>query len=222
MAFEHGLNAAIRRLREALGDSADTPRYIETLPRRGYRFIGAVDVEPGLVTPASPEPDATPALSSRSRPGVQQLAIGISIVLVLGMGFFVARRNAGSAAVDPSTTLRSVPVTSLPGLEIEPSLSPDGTRVAFASNAEAADNFDVYVKLLDVDGQPVRLTTDAADDRLPAWSPDGTQIAFVRGRGVGSIRVAGLGAVVGTGAAGTGASARHRRDWEWSLMDAGQ
>lgn len=41
--FEHSLNAAVKRLREALGDSADTPRYIETLPRRGYRFIYPVD-----------------------------------------------------------------------------------------------------------------------------------------------------------------------------------
>jgi TolB-like protein/DNA-binding winged helix-turn-helix (wHTH) protein len=40
--FEHGLNATVKRLRDALGDSADTPRWIETLPRRGYRFIGTV------------------------------------------------------------------------------------------------------------------------------------------------------------------------------------
>src|SRR6476619_772577 len=40
--FEHSINAAVRRLRRALGDSADAPRYIETLPRRGYRFVGAV------------------------------------------------------------------------------------------------------------------------------------------------------------------------------------
>lgn len=40
--FEHGLNAAINRLREALGDNADDPRYIETLPRRGYRFIAPI------------------------------------------------------------------------------------------------------------------------------------------------------------------------------------
>src|SRR2546426_2205625 len=46
--FDHGLNNAINRLREALGDSADTPRYIETLPRRGYRFVGAVEpIRPG-------------------------------------------------------------------------------------------------------------------------------------------------------------------------------
>src|ERR1700736_3351295 len=41
--FSHGLNAAVNRLREALSDSADTPRYVETLPRRGYRFIAPVE-----------------------------------------------------------------------------------------------------------------------------------------------------------------------------------
>src|SRR5215471_7076575 len=40
--FDHGINNAIKRLREVLGDIADTPRYIETLPRRGYRFIGKI------------------------------------------------------------------------------------------------------------------------------------------------------------------------------------
>src|SRR2546427_8583903 len=41
--FDHGINNAIKRLREALGDAAETPRYIETLPRRGYRFIGKIE-----------------------------------------------------------------------------------------------------------------------------------------------------------------------------------
>ena len=41
--FEHGVNSAVARLRDLLGDSADSPRYIETLPRRGYRFIGSVN-----------------------------------------------------------------------------------------------------------------------------------------------------------------------------------
>ncbi len=45
--FEHSLNAAVRRLRAALNDSAGTPRYIETLARRGYRFIAPVSAEPG-------------------------------------------------------------------------------------------------------------------------------------------------------------------------------
>src|SRR5438552_2104482 len=44
--FDHGVNNAIKRLREALGDTAETPRYIETLPRRGYRFIGTIKADP--------------------------------------------------------------------------------------------------------------------------------------------------------------------------------
>ena len=55
--FEHGLNAVINRLRETLGDSADSPRFIQTVPRRGYRFIapveGAVDAAHGGPAPRS-------------------------------------------------------------------------------------------------------------------------------------------------------------------------
>jgi len=45
--FDHGLNSAIRRLRDALGDSADRPKFVETVPRKGYRFIAAVSATPG-------------------------------------------------------------------------------------------------------------------------------------------------------------------------------
>jgi DNA-binding winged helix-turn-helix (wHTH) protein len=50
--FEHNLNTAVQRLRDALDDSADTPRFIETLPRRGYRFIGSLQ-SAGLLPPRS-------------------------------------------------------------------------------------------------------------------------------------------------------------------------
>ena len=53
--FEHGLNAAVRRLRDALGDSADVPRFVETLPRRGYRFIAPV-TEPAVSDEPAPSP----------------------------------------------------------------------------------------------------------------------------------------------------------------------
>ena len=57
--FEHGLNAAVRRLRDALGDSADVPRFIETLPRRGYRFIAPVIQETATEeAPSRPEEQA--------------------------------------------------------------------------------------------------------------------------------------------------------------------
>src|SRR5262249_15115047 len=53
--FDHGLSAAVNRLREALGDSADEPHFVETLPRRGYRFIGQIGAE--LLSPQSTHAD---------------------------------------------------------------------------------------------------------------------------------------------------------------------
>src|SRR5690349_11835294 len=58
--FEQGLNKAINKLRDALGDSAESPRYIETLPRRGYRFIGTVTSAKEV---AAPLPLASPTSS---------------------------------------------------------------------------------------------------------------------------------------------------------------
>src|SRR5438874_8830286 len=49
--FDHGINNAIKRLREALGDTAETPRFVETLPRRGYRFIANLESAGGVTVP---------------------------------------------------------------------------------------------------------------------------------------------------------------------------
>jgi DNA-binding winged helix-turn-helix (wHTH) protein len=54
--FDHGLNAAVKRLRDALGDSAEAPRFIETMARRGYRFISPIDTVPTVRSPQSPDP----------------------------------------------------------------------------------------------------------------------------------------------------------------------
>ncbi|MGA2857799.1 MAG: winged helix-turn-helix domain-containing protein [Candidatus Sulfotelmatobacter sp.] len=59
--FDHGVNAAVNRLREALGDSAEKPKFVETLPRRGYRFIAAVD---GLPAPAVERSEQVPSVAS--------------------------------------------------------------------------------------------------------------------------------------------------------------
>jgi len=85
----------------------------------------------------------------------------------------------GCAVIRPPTAPEVFQVTSLPGRQIQPSLSPDGTRVAFAWDGELGDNFDIYVKPLRSNGI-VRLTTDGSTDRSPAWSPDGRFIAFLR------------------------------------------
>ncbi len=75
--------------------------------------------------------------------------------------------------------LKPAPITSYPGDETDPTLSPDGNQVAFCWNGENRDNADIYVKLVS-GGLPLRLTTNPARDHAPAWSPDGGQIAFLR------------------------------------------
>src|SRR5215475_7908445 len=77
--FNHGLNAAVNKLRETLADSAEEPKYVETLPRRGYRFVGKVEAAASAVTTAhlpvggteptvSPIPPPPPPISSVVRP----------------------------------------------------------------------------------------------------------------------------------------------------------
>ncbi len=67
--YELALKKAVNRLREALGDSADSPHFIETIPRRGYRFIGVIS--PQYVRPESGEPRLTAATDLLTRPAVQ-------------------------------------------------------------------------------------------------------------------------------------------------------
>ena len=75
--------------------------------------------------------------------------------------------------------MKTVPFTTFPGLEFDPTFSPDGSQIAFSWDGEKGDNFDIYVKLVGA-GTPLRLTTDPALDGSPAWSPDGRHIAFSR------------------------------------------
>jgi serine/threonine protein kinase len=80
----------------------------------------------------------------------------------------------------PEAALNPAPLTTYSGFQARPSFSPDGNQVAFAWNGEKQDNFDIYVKMIGTNGPPLRLTTDAAQDYGPAWSPDGRFIAFLR------------------------------------------
>ena len=103
------------------------------------------------------------------------LAVTVALVGGVAAWRLIADRSVAELLLVPA------PVTMYEGDEIQPSLSPEGDRVAFSCNGPKQDNFDIYAKLLD-SGTPLRLTTDAADDSSPAWSPDGQSIAFMRGR----------------------------------------
>jgi TolB-like protein/DNA-binding winged helix-turn-helix (wHTH) protein/Flp pilus assembly protein TadD len=85
--FDQALNIAIGKLRSALGDSAESPRFIETLPKRGYRFIADVSVADAEVRPRKPEPVAGDpvALEPKTEPGHMIQAAGLAIVPKYGL-----------------------------------------------------------------------------------------------------------------------------------------
>lgn len=190
--FEHSLNAAVAKLRQALGDSAETPRFIETLSRRGYRFTGSVErVSPP--TSALPNAATSPEALAEPLPGAAGEMAPVPLHAVNsrkpGRPWAVASVLGLCAAALIATWRRSpvtiktgglpVPLTSYAGSESHPAFSPDGTQVAFVWDGPEENNADIYVKVAGSE-EPLRLTTDPARDDVPAWSPDGRWIAFVR------------------------------------------
>ncbi len=174
--IERNLNTAVNKIREVLGDSAETPRFVETLPRRGYRFIGKVE-------PTSP-PFASITPDWRSRLNTVWFKAGVSLfaLTVTGLAILAAYRSLSQKPSASQAILTPVPFTALPGEEIAPAFSPDGSRIAFAWNGDrltGAKGFDLYVKAIGSETL-LRLTQHPSAWLSPAWSPDGTQIAFHR------------------------------------------
>ena len=195
--FERGVNAAVNRLRDVLGDSAEDPTLIETLPRRGYRFIGTVSQPQPPLTAADPPIPVILESSAAAAPPVESTAhqdkrassrsialkilaaVLVAAVASLVVAFFFRKppRN--------SVTLTPLPFTTLQGNELNPAFSPDGSQIVFAWNGDplnAGQGFDLYLKVVGSE-ELLRLThhpVDAIEGIFPAWSPDGAQIAFHR------------------------------------------
>ena len=106
-------------------------------------------------------------------------AIGAGAAAVIAAGGLALWRLVLAPSPVATPLYTPIPITSYPGRQMDPSLSPDGNQVAFEWDGPPGDNFDIYVKLIGA-GAPLRLTTDPAPDYYPRWSPDGRWIAFLR------------------------------------------
>ncbi len=153
---EKTLTRAISELRRVFADDPARPEVIETVARRGYR----------LILPAVPVVQAN---------NVRTGAMIASAIAVLGIVVWAtAFRESVGHAVQPWRQL-----TSQPGHELTPSPSPTGDLVAFARTPKGEESSSIYIKQISGETE-LRITNDGAFDISPRWSPDGSQIAFLR------------------------------------------
>lgn len=216
--FDHSLGVAINTIREALGDSAESPRFIETVRGRGYRFIAPVRWEDGNVAAlserrmaisTSPVGAETPPLHlDGQRPSLQPggerpplrppawrltapwaiAAISLAALIVVAVRF---RRPAPSRAGAIVSQIPPPPNYAFqfgPAYAVAPTLSPDGRRVAFLADSPQGKPI-LWVRSLDSnEARPLDGTENAA---TPFWSPDSAYIAFFAYGKLKKVRVSG-------------------------------
>ena len=135
--------------------------------------------QPGRQPAKAPRPE----VEARSRRRRFAWTLGIAAAVVLAIAGAALWNFGSTTAEAPLEPMRTVPLTTYPGMEGAGSFSPDGNQLAFAWTGGNTESFDIYVKLIGP-GPPLRLTTNPAWDGSPAWSPDGRWIAFHRGHPV--------------------------------------
>jgi Tol biopolymer transport system component/DNA-binding winged helix-turn-helix (wHTH) protein len=184
--FDLALNTVVRKIRMALNDSAENPRYIETLPKRGYRFIAPVEAIPGLSEPGRqlvilPSPAVAPESPVAARPKTsRRWVVPALAIAAVAAGGGVAYRQFG-LAVDPLRVLNYTAITN-DGRHKSAPLATDGVRLYFAEESPAGG---AIAQVL-VTGGPTTIVWDGFD--LIAMAPDGSALLAHTGAAAGEFQ----------------------------------
>ncbi len=200
---DHNLNTAINKIREVLGDSAESPRFVETLPRRGYRFVAPVeDAQTTTVPGGSNVRQESPLSSVRrettsfpvqaNRPWLAWSAV--AMVLVAGAALSLIHFRE-SPLVPAPVQFQIFPSGSLPQGDSF-AVSPDGRHLAFA--ATGSDGV-THLWIRDLDSLEVRVLSDSYPESVKHhrvvppffWSPDSRFIGFQAGSKLAKIEISG-------------------------------
>ena len=201
MPTDDVLTQAITQLRKVFGDERDAPRYLETISKGGYRLLAEVEWMPSSGSPSGDAGEVAietgdAAHAAGAPPRRRSVAIGAVLgvlLLVAAMALYAVYRNAErddpsaaqtttpAAAPEIVTPLEFKAITSRPGRENSPNLSPDGAMVAYVETPEGKRNSAIMVQTT-AQVTPRQLThpDDGSWDFLPVWSRDGRRLAFVR------------------------------------------
>ncbi len=169
----NALTRVIAQLRKALGDDAQQARVIETVPRKGYRFLPDVSlVRPTADARLKPAPSAASRETPARAPSFGRTALPLLVGAFLALTAWTWLRSAPSA---PLTLTDLVQVTTGIGYEADPAISPDGRRIAYTAEQNGFN--EIYVRPVG-DGNPIQVTTDGHQNVESVWSPDGESIAY--------------------------------------------
>jgi DNA-binding winged helix-turn-helix (wHTH) protein len=195
---EKNLTDNISILRHALGDDPREPKYIRTVPRRGYRFVGEVTTagngvelllaEHTRARVVIEEQQELPVVAEQKQIEGRRFSpkafaffstVGVIALVAAGIVWY---RQYHRSADSPLVLLPAhlSPLTSFPDEEVSPALSPDGKFVAYSWKGGTSDRMNIYVQQVDA-GTPLRLTTNPGREGAPSWSPDGRYLSFIRG-----------------------------------------
>lgn len=178
------LTRAVAQLRKALGDDAFEARYIETVAKRGYRFIAPVraadDGDPRAVTAEQPTPALATERAARPKPAWQRwvtlAAAGLAIAGVLGAARLWLSSRDRAPTVGETTLLTPRRLTVASESFSTPAISPDGSAVAYASRQTGTQ--EIYVAGLAEGSRELPITSDGGGNMQPAFSPDRQWLAY--------------------------------------------
>ena len=182
--FEHGLNAAVNRLRECLGDTAEKPRYIETLPRRGYRLIAPVKGfraavlrgEPALLATAEPAQTKSPdviAAVKKHKGGIIAAAFALLILLgAAGIGFYSLLHAPTPAPFQKFIVMQ----VTHSGKAARAAMSPDGKYVLSVMDDNGMES--LWLRNVPTGSDTQVISPSASHYESLAFSPDGNYIYF--------------------------------------------
>jgi Tol biopolymer transport system component/DNA-binding winged helix-turn-helix (wHTH) protein len=178
--FEHGVNAAVNRLREVLGDSADNPTFIETLPRRGYKFIAPVDKpvgkESGILHPNNPQesPGGRRSLKAAG------LAVGAAVLVLISVAYW-------RSLPEPPTVANTVRITNDGKAKnpLNPAIT-DGVHLYFTEGMPSTSGSGI-AQVSAAGGETTLIPTTLRDVlAVSSVSPDRSELMVSKAGSVGS------------------------------------